>query len=281
MKQASTQRPRASVIVAVYNQPRFLELVLESLKRQNAPGFEVVISDDGSKPDVRRLLKRLAPSCPFPLRHVWHRDRGFRKTVIANKAVRAAASDYLIFIDGDTLLHHAFVANHLRFREKGVVLSGRRINLSPSVTERTTLEDVRSGRYERPAFWLRGVEGHQIKHGLYLPASFHIENFLRRRHSILGCNFSMFKADYEALNGYDERILGRGLEDSNLYARALLQGYRVKNLARQAIQWHLDHRFDPKPHSPEVVRLFSHPESAWTPYGMIRRKKPIRGTTDV
>jgi glycosyltransferase involved in cell wall biosynthesis len=269
----SRPHSRASVLVAVYKNPWFLELVLESLKRQSTRDFEVLVADDGSGSDVARLLKRIAPSCFFPLRHVWHPDRGFRKTVIANKAVRKAASDYLIFIDGDTLLHHAFVGNHLRFRERGVVLSGRRINLCPRVTERVTLEDIRSGRYEKPSFWLPGVEPHQIKHGLYLPASFHIENLLRQKTSVLGCNFSMFKADYAALNGYDERIIGRGLEDSNLYHRALLGGFRVKNLARQAIQYHLFHRFDPKPHSPEAIRAFCSPQTAWTPDGLVKKRR--------
>jgi glycosyltransferase involved in cell wall biosynthesis len=273
MKKLSASRPQASVIVAVYKNPWFLELVLESLKRQTFRDFEVLIADDGSGPDIARLLKRVGSSCFFPIRHVWHADKGFRKTVIANKAVRQASSDYLLFIDGDTLLHHAFVGNHLRFRQKGVVLTGRRINLHQKVTKRVMLEDVRSGRYEKPVFWLPGVEGHQIKHGLYLPASFHVENFVRRKYSVLGCNFSMFKDDYLAINGYDERIIGRGLEDSNLYVRILLHGLKVKTLARQALQYHLYHPFDPKPHSPEVVKAFCSVDSAWTPYGLAKNPK--------
>jgi glycosyltransferase involved in cell wall biosynthesis len=251
-----------------------LELVLESLKRQTSRDFEVLVADDGSGPDVARLLKRLAPSCFFPIRHVRHPDKGFRKTVIANKAVRQASSDYLIFIDGDTLLHHAFVENHLRFHKTGVVLTGRRINLHAKVTEKTTMEDVRTGRFEKPSFWLLGAEAHQIKHGLYLPASFHIENFVRRKYSVLGCNFSLFKKDYLAINGYDERIIGRGMEDSNLYARILLRGFKVKTLARQALQYHLFHRFDPIPHSDAAIRAFCVPGSFWTPFGLVKKAVP-------
>jgi glycosyltransferase involved in cell wall biosynthesis len=272
MKKTSQPRPQVSVIVAVYKNPRFLELVLESLKRQTVRDFEVLVADDGSGPEIAHLVKKSTRESAFPIHHVWHADKGFRKTVIANKAVRQASSDYLIFIDGDTILHHAFVENHLRFRKTGVVLTGRRINLAQAVTERMTLEDVRTGQFEKPRFWLPGAETHQIKHGLYLPASFHIENFVRRRYSVLGCNFSMFKADYESINGYDERIIGRGLEDSNLYARILLQSLKVKTLARQALQYHLFHPFDPKPHSPEVVRVFCSPKSAWTSFGLVKKR---------
>jgi glycosyltransferase involved in cell wall biosynthesis len=45
-----------SVIVATYNWPQALRLSLESLKTQTDRDFEVIIADDGSRPDTRELI---------------------------------------------------------------------------------------------------------------------------------------------------------------------------------------------------------------------------------
>ena len=105
-----------SVIVAVYNMPDFLEKVFLSLQNQTLKDFEIVIADDGSGPAIREVsIPSLSFS--FPIRHVWHEDKGFRKTVIANKAIVEASAPYLVFIDGDCVLHHRFLESHFRHRK--------------------------------------------------------------------------------------------------------------------------------------------------------------------
>jgi glycosyltransferase involved in cell wall biosynthesis len=269
----TTDGPVASVIIAVYNKPDFLEKILVSLLNQTFQHFEVIIADDGSGPDIKEVVEKYSGRFSFPLRHVWHDDSGFRKTVIANKAVAASRAEYLIFIDGDSILHHRFVESHCRFKKRHTVLSGRRIMLDRELSERMTLDDVRSRKIEKPSFWWRHCQRVHIKHGFFVPVMFFIENFLRRKYSILGCNFSLFKSDYEDINGYDERIIGRGMEDSNIDARLRLKKIRIKTLTRQALQYHLFHRFDPVPHDPETIRHFCFPEESWTEYGLIKGVK--------
>ena len=142
-----------SLIIAVYNKPDFLEKVLISLTNQTFKDFEAVIADDGSGPEIPAIIKRFENAFSFPLQHIWQEDRGFRKTVIANKAVIAAFADYLVFIDGDCILHHRFIESHFSRRRKRSVMAGRRVMLDKNLTDVLTNEDIASRRIERPGFW--------------------------------------------------------------------------------------------------------------------------------
>jgi predicted glycosyltransferase involved in capsule biosynthesis len=87
---------------------------------------------------------------------------------------------------------------------------------------------------------------------------------------ILGSNFSIHRSDYLSINGYDERIIGRGMEDSNLNERALLKCLKIRSIVREAVQYHLFHTFDPIPHSSEVIREYCNPTNYWTPHGIVK-----------
>ena len=101
-----------SIIVSTYNQPDWLYLSLFALLHQTIKDFEVVIADDGSGPRTADVVRALQPEFEGRLRHVWHADKGFRKNIILNEAVRQASGDYLIFIDGDIVARRDFVAAH-------------------------------------------------------------------------------------------------------------------------------------------------------------------------
>ena len=45
-----------SLIVATYNRPDALNLVLQSLETQTDKNFEIIIADDGSKEDTKLLI---------------------------------------------------------------------------------------------------------------------------------------------------------------------------------------------------------------------------------
>ena len=94
---------QVSVIVSTYNQPEWLEKVLWGYNIQSFKEFELIVADDGSGKAMREVLGRLTPRLSYPLKHVWHEDRGFRKCEILNKAILAASTDYLVFTDGDCI----------------------------------------------------------------------------------------------------------------------------------------------------------------------------------
>ena len=156
----------ASLIVAAYQRPEVFELVLASIERQTAHGFEVVIADDGSAPDVAALAREWSVRAGRPLQHVWQENCGFRKTTIANRAVAHANGRYLVFIDGDCILHHRFIERHLERSRHGRALSGRRVMLDEEITRQLTAEDIRSGRLEKSSTWWTHTPALDRRNGL-------------------------------------------------------------------------------------------------------------------
>jgi len=123
---------KASVIISVYDNPRFLNLVLDSLKLQTEQNFEIIISEDGEN----KAMKELVEKYPFEndYQHITQKDTGWQKNKALNNAIRHAKADWLIFIDGDCVLHPRFVEMHLRFAGEKVILAGKRVKLDPKTS---------------------------------------------------------------------------------------------------------------------------------------------------
>jgi glycosyltransferase involved in cell wall biosynthesis len=92
---------RITVVITTYNRADALIAVLEGYLAQEDAGFDVVVADDGSTDETRRAVAEYAARSPFPLRHVWQEDLGFRAAAIRNRALAATTADYIVFTDGD------------------------------------------------------------------------------------------------------------------------------------------------------------------------------------
>lgn len=241
-----TAVPQLSLIISVYNKPGILRLVLAALERQSWKDFEVLIADDGSGPEIRQVVAEAGGGAGFPLTHLWHEDRGWRKNTILNNAIRSAASDYLVFIDGDCLPSQHFLLDHWNEREPGRVLLGRRVETSERWSNALNLERVRSGAFERFGWnelsdMLRG-KSLRVEDGVRIPSAILRAILLRSARGMLGANFSAWKSDLEAVNGFDELYDGPGCgEDSDLQYRLSLTGVRGKSLRNVAIAYHIWH----------------------------------------
>ena len=140
------------VIVSTYNNPEWLEKVLWGLMNQTHPANEILIADDGSDERTRELIRRYQSR--LPLKHVWHEDKGFRKTTILNQAVLAAQSEYLIFMDQDLVPRRDFISQHYKHARRGHFVSGGAIMIPEALSHALTEEDIRSGNAFRIG-WLR------------------------------------------------------------------------------------------------------------------------------
>ena len=139
-------QPTASVIFTTYNQPEWLEKVLLGFAAQDRHDFEVIVADDGSGEPTRERIERLRPGLPFPLRHLWQEDDGFRKCEALNGAIAASTADYLVFTDGDCIPRGDFLSTHLRLRQPGRFLSGGYHKLPMDTSLDIGADDIASGR---------------------------------------------------------------------------------------------------------------------------------------
>lgn len=265
-----TRACTTSLIVATYDRPGVLELVLASLERQTYDDFDVVIADDGSGPEIKALVEAWGERAGRRVIHVHQDDLGFRKTIIANRAVAESGSDYLVFIDADCILHHRFMERHVLRRKPGQVLSGRRVMLDPELSARLSIDDIRTARFEKPAFWWKHAKAHDRRNGLYAPALYGWRGGWSREYAILGSNFSLHRKDFSLVNGYDEAILGRGMEDINLRTRLLNAGVAVRCISQEALQYHCHHNAAPMPHDDKTTARWRTTSESWTPRGIVK-----------
>jgi len=238
--------PDLSLIIAVYNKPENLRLVFAALERQSFRNFEVLLADDGSGPALLEVIDAAKTRGAFPLTHLWHEDRGWRKNTMLNNAIRAATTDYLVFIDGDCLPSRHFLLDHWSERKHGRVLLGRRVETSERWSEELTIEKVRSGEFERFGWkefsdMLRG-KSLRVEDGVRIRSAILRTILLRSARGMLGANFSAWKRDLEAINGFDELYDGPGCgEDSDVQYRLSLIGVRGKSLRNLAVEYHIWH----------------------------------------
>jgi len=238
---------KASLIISFYKKIEFLKPVIDSLMFQSEKNFEVIISDDGSPDEIVRQVKKILAKSDLNYQYVWHEDNGWRKNIILNKSVVQSKSDFLIFIDGDCILHKRFIEEHVRMANRGVVRAGRRVNLSERVSEKILAGAVSSHYYGIPILLellpdsLRN-KAKDVEQGIYIKSRW-LRSFLNDKDkSIKGCNFSIFRQDLMEVNGYDERYNHPSLgEDTDLEARLRRNGVKFLGIRNQAIQYHLYH----------------------------------------
>ena len=235
-----------SLIITTYNQKERLAVVLDSVRDLNPLPKEVLIADDGSKPDTREVIESYAKDFPCALRHIWHEDKGFRLSTIRNEAIKFARGEYIIIIDGDIVLDSRFIAEHLRFAKRGVFLQGSRVILR----ENETAQILESKDYAL-AFNSRSFKSTHCDFLARLIYGFSktTAKVFRKKElikGIRGCNMSFFKRDCEAINGFNEEFVGWGREDSEFVARFLFNGGELRRVKFNALAYHLYHPENPR-----------------------------------
>jgi glycosyltransferase involved in cell wall biosynthesis len=227
---------RVGVILSTYNQPTYLRLAIEGYSRQTRRPDRVLVTDDGSDPATAAVVARAARETGLSLLHIWHPDRGFRKTELLNRALAAADEEILIFSDGDCVPREDFVAGHVALSREGRFVSGGYLKLASRASAAVTLAAVRDGS----VFTLRWLRAHGWRAGRralrLLPpgrAARLLDAVTPTAATWNGHNASTLRRQLLAVNGLDldmgyggeDRALGERLENAGI--RGLQARYRL------------------------------------------------------
>jgi len=232
-----------SIIISTYNSPTWLKKVLYGYNNQTYRMFEVVIADDGSTSETAEMLKRIQEEVFFPIKHVWHEDNGFQKTIILNKSVQECETAYIIMTDGDCIPRKDFVEQHVKYRVEGRFLSGGYFKLPMDISENISQEDIYTERCF-DVLWLKkqglksSFKNNKLTSGTVKAAV--LNKLTPSNASWNGHNASGWKEDILAVNGFDERMQYGG-EDRELGERLVNNGLKSIQLRYSAITLHLDH----------------------------------------
>lgn len=250
-------KPKASIILATYQWPEALSLVLSALLTQTEKSFEVMIADDGSDERTKKVIEDYRRRAFFPIQHFWQENKGFRKSRILNEAIRAAKGGTMIFLDGDCVPHKEFVGQHIALQDGKHYVAGRRVDLSkeftstlnPGAIEKGALNGLPLGLFR---LWMDSMKtgGSKPFHRAYM-----VKNPLFRKVfgmekvvDLKGCNFSATREHMLAIDGFDESYEGYGREDTDVEIRLQNLGLKIrsgKNLCLQFHLWHEQRGFTP------------------------------------
>jgi glycosyltransferase involved in cell wall biosynthesis len=235
--------PAVSVIIPVYNRPRTVKELIESIWELDfdLSKIEIVAADDRSADDTPRVLSELQRMSPC--RFLIHRmERNGGPVAARNAAVLRSGGAYLAFTDSDCRVEKKWLRNSLAcFAPDVAFVAGAVLN-----------------KPEQPvSFFARMRPGVAAEH-----ASYPAENIVFRRDVLL------------EMGGFDERLCFRSVmsrvnecADTDLAWRVLDKGYRHRFCA-EAVVYHEVERQRPLNWIVEPVRLFvvplivrRHPES--------------------
>ncbi|HUB27277.1 MAG TPA: glycosyltransferase [Tepidisphaeraceae bacterium] len=200
----SSERPLVSICICHFNRPKKLAQAIESIRRQDYPNFEVILVDDGSdQPDALRYIASLNDE--FTSRG-WTIIRQPNRYLGAarNRAAKSAKGEWLLFMDDD---NYAMPSEVSTFVQCALTSNSDCLTCVPTLFE----SDAPPGPHA-PGTLLPPLGG-AVLLGLF-SNYFGDANCLVRR------------GVFEQLGGYTEDY-GVGYEDCELYAKAILAGFKV------------------------------------------------------
>lgn len=238
---------KVSLIISVYKDISSLRTVLEGLRFQTYKGYEIVVSEDGDSQVMKDFLNDYKHD--NTIIHLTQPDVGWRKNQALNNAIRKSAGDYLIFIDGDCVLHHRFIENHVRFSGRKKILAGKRVKLGPAFSAlfreqiHALPELERKVEREKKAMRKDGAKFYEEAFYVNPDGILSFIPKIRKMHQLKGCNMSFYREDIEAINGFDEDYVLPAIgEDIDLTWRFKGLGYPLISLRNLAVQYHLHHK---------------------------------------
>lgn len=238
-----------SIILTTYNWPHALNIILDILLPQlyRHIDVELVIADDGSDASTKDIISVYQQKLLSRIKHVWHEDKGFRKSTIINKAVRSSQGDYLFFLDGDCIPFPDYIFWHKKLAQSGFFVAGNRVLLNQKLTSDIIANPYKIEQIFRWGIinWILARVTQQVNK---ISASWRCDSKSRWRYFRQnnwkypkGCNFGVSRVDFYAVNGYDETFEGWGHEDADLFIRLLHNNVKIKD-GRHAIAvlhlWH-------------------------------------------
>jgi GT2 family glycosyltransferase len=152
-----------------------------------------------------------------------------------NRAIALAHSEYLVFLDGDTIPHPRFVADHRALAGKSQFVQGHRALIGEKAAAWFGENNFSADR--RRAILQNQISG--LKNSFRWPFAFRKIN--HRLRGIRGCNLAIWRSDLVRVNGYNEAFVGWGREDSELAVRLKNSGVRRLNVRGRALCYHLWH----------------------------------------
>jgi len=90
-----------SVIIPTWNRAQILPKAIESIIRQTYGNWELIVVDDGSTDDTKRILEKFKVELPPGKMTIITHEKCRERVISWNDGMRAAKNDWICFLDSD------------------------------------------------------------------------------------------------------------------------------------------------------------------------------------
>ncbi|MDO4978940.1 MAG: glycosyltransferase [Candidatus Saccharibacteria bacterium] len=106
---------KLSILVPIYNVAEYLPLCLDSILNQSYKNFEVILINDGSSDDSKKICEEYAKKDKrFQL--INQKNSGYGASL--NRAIKKAKGDYVAIVESDDFIHRDMMKILIRMLEK-------------------------------------------------------------------------------------------------------------------------------------------------------------------
>ncbi|MBD3296370.1 MAG: glycosyltransferase, partial [Candidatus Omnitrophica bacterium] len=96
----SKANPKISVIIPVFDEDKYVKEAIDSVLSQSYDAFELIIVDDGSTDNTRKVLDKYTD----PRIKIFYRDNG-GQCAARNYGIRESSGEYIKFLDADDIIN--------------------------------------------------------------------------------------------------------------------------------------------------------------------------------
>ena len=112
--------PKISVIIPVYNTEKYIEKCLKSLEKQTMQDFEVIIVNDGSTDNSKKVIKDYMKNSNLDIKYLEKENGGLASA--RNYGVERALGKYISFLDSDDYLDKNLFSNLEKYMDEDIDL---------------------------------------------------------------------------------------------------------------------------------------------------------------
>jgi glycosyltransferase involved in cell wall biosynthesis len=191
-----------TLIIPVYNRPKEIDELLESLTLQTLSDFEVIVVEDGSDISSEKIVDQYKDKLKVSYYFIPNGGPGKAR----NYGAARASSDYIIVLDSDCIIPPDYMKNV----QNEIASTHADAFGGPDKASKDFTDVQKAINYSMTSFFTTGgIRGGKQKMDKFYPRSF---------------NMGIRKGAYEALSGFSDMRFG---EDIDFSIRLYKAGYKV------------------------------------------------------
>ena len=215
-----------SIIIPCRNNAKYFLQAYNSI-RDHYPEMEIVALDDASTDNTYNVLSELIEKDDNLLLYRNGEADRVGHTVLYDEGIKMASNDIVGIFHSDMIMTANYISNMLKHLKPGVVVSATRIEppLHPPGPEKHVAnfgmepEDFDNKAFQKFVYEREYTYLNETTQGIFAP-------------------WMLYKSDFVAIGGHDKLFAPMELEDSDIFNRMMLAGYKFIQ-SRDAFCYHM------------------------------------------